>query len=51
MRTYKTAHRPAIERGWRSRAAVKCDGGPDRFGAEYNVARRQFTRIDFNSSF
>jgi hypothetical protein len=41
-------HRPAIERAWRSTAFVMCDGGPDYFGVEYDVAARVFTRIDFN---
>lgn len=40
---------PAIERSWRSTAAVMCDGGPDFFGAEYDVTPREFTRLDFNS--
>ncbi len=47
----RVSHRPAIERTWRSAAAVICDGGPDFFGAEYDVDTRRFTRIDFNGSF
>ena len=27
---------------------VICDGGPDFFGTEYDVASQKFTRIDFN---
>jgi hypothetical protein len=40
--------RSAIERAWRSTAFNICDGGPDFFGAEYDVAAGKFTRIDFN---
>jgi hypothetical protein len=47
----RISHRPAIERAWRSTALVMCDGGADYFGAEYDVAAREFTRIDFNHSF
>ena len=35
--------RSAIERAWRSTAFVICDGGPDFFGAEYDVAAGKFT--------
>jgi hypothetical protein len=42
------SHRRAVERAWRSTAFVMCDGGPDFFGAEYDVASQRFTRIDFN---
>ena len=44
----RPTHRAAIERRWRSTAFVICDGGPDFFSVEYDVAAAQFTRIDFN---
>jgi hypothetical protein len=44
----RVSHRRAIEHVWRSTAFVICDGGPDFFGAEYDVASQRFTRIDFN---
>jgi hypothetical protein len=44
----RVSHRRAVERAWRSTVLVVCDGGPDFFGAEYDVAGQRFTRIDFN---
>ena len=44
----RAAHGRAVEHAWRSTAFVMCDGGPDFFGLEYDIASRQFTRIDFN---
>jgi hypothetical protein len=44
----RAAHGRAVEHAWRSTAFVMCDGGPDFLGVEYDIASRQFTRIDFN---
>lgn len=35
---------------WRIMPYGVCDGGPDFFGAEYDVVSRQFTHIAFNGS-
>ena len=33
---------------WRSEPAELCDGGPSFFGAEFDVAGRRVTQLDFN---
>jgi hypothetical protein len=35
---------------WRSRPVSICDGGPITFGAEYDVATRQFSDFAFNGA-
>ena len=35
---------------WRAEPQLICDGGPVFFGAEWDVAARRFTQIDFNGA-
>jgi hypothetical protein len=36
---------------WKTMPVIVCDGGPNFFGAEYDVAAGRFTRLDFNGPF
>lgn len=33
---------------WRTKAETICDGGPEFFGAEYDVDAHRITRLEFN---
>ena len=35
---------------WREEPMVVCDGGPRFFGAEFDVAAKRITHLDFNGS-
>ena len=35
---------------WRESLIVICDGGPDFFGIEYDVERKEFSHLAFNGS-
>jgi hypothetical protein len=36
--------------GWREQPMIVCDGGPQFFGAEFDISAKRITRIDFNGS-
>lgn len=39
---------PTLDNRWREGLIVVCDGGPDYFGVEYDIDRKEFSHLAFN---